>query len=1124
MATVDDAISMQSRPPLRQQGSVSAGRAVEPSRWTRNNPAVTDDEPKPPPLGFKKNTNAISSLLELFEVPKQNQTPEEESTLQDVDIVVVPRDFSDLDSACLHRSTTHQEQPQIASKISKMKEFQAKSVLAHNGRKTARNIEKDIGAGAHTIATEQQGHRDPNVSHEPGALFETPEAPKDSTHWLKDLNNSVKKGRILLLRSRHKTLPQEVSVKSVAEFLIKELMEARSHCSKRPIVFIGHDVGIIAIEEALMAFPNVFPGVLIFSRTAGVIFLSSPAQKTNAETGQGLNYLDSAPRMSSDSVSFHYTELKNPQYVFQHLEKLQTTLKEAEKSALKELERPDLYGPYVGPSAITLSRIQYLGKIQSANDPIYLKIVKTITSCVDCYQLLSAAAFGKDGTLRSILNRGVNKNTQDRIGNTALHLAAVSGNLTILQTLLEVYQANVAIQNSAGCSALYLAVDVESKQPDIITFLLRRGARWKDSHKDRSRLSKLSSRPEVSTAIRKLLNIPPLVEGPQKTHNAKGNRLPTAPVSPSARGACKAFRAVVAEFFQFEGQEEFLVKDLSVHNLLYKNGPNKTLEKARERAAFPIISEAGMTEQQISECSQCQWYHLPANNDLLTWMRIEDNSMVECQHEGSTPWSYFMRPQARKIRKVSTAIVKFSAYTVAIPDDISIFNHGRRKTVSLFERRGRISQRISVPSETVACRCDEHLISLIIMYFRAPNNVIRIRSSYEAPSVDTYPILRLIKAQTNLTASRKADIPKYISTKQNTIVTSFPRKWTEPDGEHEDDVLDRVLQYLRADKSRPPITSPLDLADIITTFCTNIFDRSSTMTQLRLHDLFECSIGAVAHREMRLFTTFSEACATNPHPHGRASESETAQNMMRKMKSISNIDNEIESLKEIKDIRDEIRMIIKILKDQAMSLAEMDHLLENLDEVTQSRRVSSLRLLEPVKDSYRSHRVTRHSFSAAMESARGMVEPVENISQEGRSKLDINIWEFEKMLRDADAVEDALNHLLDLKQKQANAMEATYARLAAVATGKQGKTILFFTFVTILFGSLSFVAAFFALNVGSFPKGPDGTTTVWQIRHILGLVGKKRIVSAVLKFQLTLEVGISESLGDPNWQYRSFIV
>ena len=60
MANRDDAISMQSRPPLSQQGSVSAGQTVEPSRWTRNNPAVNDDEQKALSLGFKNNTNEVS--------------------------------------------------------------------------------------------------------------------------------------------------------------------------------------------------------------------------------------------------------------------------------------------------------------------------------------------------------------------------------------------------------------------------------------------------------------------------------------------------------------------------------------------------------------------------------------------------------------------------------------------------------------------------------------------------------------------------------------------------------------------------------------------------------------------------------------------------------------------------------------------------------------------------------------------------------------------------------------------------------------------------------------------------------------------------------------------------------
>ena len=79
---------------------------------------------------------------------------------------------------------------------------------------------------------------------------------------------------------------------------------------------------------------------------------------------------------------------------------------------------------------------------------------------------------------------------------------------------------------------------------------------------------------------------------------------------------------------------------------------------------------------------------------------------------------------------------------------------------------------------------------------------------------------------------------------KDTVVTSFPRKWTEPDGEHEDDILDRLLRYLHY-KGRPSITSVYDFATLITTFCTGVFDRNSFSTHLRLHDLFVCSIGHV---------------------------------------------------------------------------------------------------------------------------------------------------------------------------------------------------------------------------------------------------------------------------------------
>ncbi|GAB1319320.1 hypothetical protein MFIFM68171_09530 [Madurella fahalii] len=54
--------------------------------------------------------------------------------------------------------------------------------------------------------------------------------------------------------------------------------------------------------------------------------------------------------------------------------------------------------------------------------------------------------------------------------------------------------------------------------------------------------------------------------------------------------------------------------------------------------------------------------------------------------------------------------------------------------------------------------------------------------------------------------------------------------------------------------------------------------------------------------------------------------------------------------------------------------------------------------------------------------------------------------------------------LLDLKQKQASVSAALSARQEAKETAKQGKTILLFTIITILFLPLSFIAAIFSMN------------------------------------------------------------
>lgn len=65
--------------------------------------------------------------------------------------------------------------------------------------------------------------------------------------------------------------------------------------------------------------------------------------------------------------------------------------------------------------------------------------------------------------------------------------------------------------------------------------------------------------------------------------------------------------------------------------------------------------------------------------------------------------------------------------------------------------------------------------------------------------------------------------------------------------------------------------------------------------------------------------------------------------------------------------------------------------------------------------------------------------------------------EIEEMIKEAEFVQQAIDTLLDLKQKQANITEAQYTRKQSDDTATQSDTVMVFTVVTILFvsGALS---------------------------------------------------------------------
>ena len=150
--------------------------------------------------------------------------------------------------------------------------------------------------------------------------------------------------------------------------------------------------------------------------------------------------------------------------------------------------------------------------------------------------------------------------------------------------------------------------------------------------------------------------------------------------------------------------------------------------------------------------------------------------------------------------------------------------------------------------------------------------------------------------------------------------------------------------------------------------------------------------------------------------------------------TLLDIGEETALLAETKDIRDELNMISMVLKSQTSVLDDLSNaLLEELRGQHQQKQAD-----------------VRKRF------------------REQLKIIDVHLKDLERMDRQAEGIYTSLTHLLDLKQKHANAFEARFARDQAAFTGRQGQTIMVFTIVTIVFLPMSFIAAFFAIPVKEF--------------------------------------------------------
>ncbi|KAI1112072.1 hypothetical protein F5Y14DRAFT_281316 [Nemania sp. NC0429] len=283
------------------------------------------------------------------------------------------------------------------------------------------------------------------------------------------------------------------------------------------------------------------------------------------------------------------------------------------------------------------------------------------------------------------------------------------------------------------------------------------------------------------------------------------------------------------------------------------------------------------------------------------------------------------------------------------------------------------------------------------------------------------------------------------------VITCFPQRWDQPKNDPLN-VLDGIIEETNA-KTRPPIQSVYDLAMLITSRCSGMFDHSRLDDQnYQFLDMFENSIGMVTDSESKLFLRFNKASALSANWLQRHRRHRKGRSVLFEAFDIGNEDGDLDGayqfpdvlldigtetslLAEIKDIRDELNIIMGILDAQLLTVSYLEGFVTEELRSEGSRRTTD-----------------------------AVISEIRRRAGEQKRGLDAKQKDVSRMDRQALSLYDSLTDLLDLKQKHSNALEARFAGDQAVIAAKQGQTIMVFTIVTIIFLPLSFIASFFAIN------------------------------------------------------------
>ena len=284
-----------------------------------------------------------------------------------------------------------------------------------------------------------------------------------------------------------------------------------------------------------------------------------------------------------------------------------------------------------------------------------------------------------------------------------------------------------------------------------------------------------------------------------------------------------------------------------------------------------------------------------------------------------------------------------------------------------------------------------------------------------------------------------------------TVITFFAAKEKEEnDGGlwREGDLRSEIYQDINGDFANQ-CADPLDFAALAVMHAVKaMFGDGVTDRDLQVFRIFEEYISILTEQQTSSFKYFR-----NNHRWEKAKDINAAQH----------IDNrkDLDALLELRDIEDELNTIDRLIKEQQACVMEME--LQYKTRAVPDKGINGLEFLQVAAQFLKDH-------------------------------LD----QVDGMLKSARAAQKAFKELLDMKQKQANIVEAHLAREQNEVAADQSRSVMIFTVFTIIFLPLSFFASVFGINAREWSSQPNNYPSLKNIFIIMIVISLAVIIFALL--------------------------